>query len=46
MDCDYEDTKQSNISEMIEMTRRNRGRKKSLFAKKLESKKPVFDPEQ
>lgn len=46
MDCDFEDNQQSQMKEMVEMTRRNRGRRKSLFAKKLESKKPVFDPQQ
>lgn len=46
MDCDYEDTKENTRKEMIEMTRRSKGRKKSIFAQKLEAKKPVFDPTQ
>jgi hypothetical protein len=46
MDCDYEEAREESKKEMIEMTRRNRGRKKSIFAQKLETKKPVFDPEQ
>nr|CAG4643200.1 EOG090X05XL [Ilyocryptus agilis] len=44
MDCEYEEKVKS--KETTEITRRGRGRKKSLFAKKLESKKPVFDPTQ
>uniref|UniRef100_A0A0P4XH51 Protein KRI1 homolog n=1 Tax=Daphnia magna TaxID=35525 RepID=A0A0P4XH51_9CRUS len=46
MDCDYEDAKEESKREIIDMTRRNRGRKKSIFAQKLETKKPVFDPQQ
>ena len=47
MDCDYEENvKKKQQKEMVEMTKRNRGRKKSAFAKKLEEKKPVFDPTQ
>nr|CAG4640015.1 EOG090X05XL [Daphnia pulex] len=46
MDCDYEEAREESKKEMIEMTRRNRGRKKSIFAQKLETKKPVFDPEE
>ncbi len=46
MDCDYVDNKEEVRKEMVDMTRRNRGRKKSIFAQKLETKKPVFDPQQ
>lgn len=47
MDCDYEESmKKKQQKEMVEMTKRNRGRKKSVFAKKLEEKKPAFDPTQ
>nr|CAG4641688.1 EOG090X05XL [Eurycercus lamellatus] len=48
MDCEYEDNpRKKHEEEMTEMTRtRNKGRKKSIFAKKLETKKPVFDPQQ
>nr|CAG4647895.1 EOG090X05XL [Moina brachiata] len=47
MDCDYEESvKKKQQKEMVEMTKRNRGRKKSVFAKKLEEKKPSFDPTQ
>ena len=46
MDCDYVDNKEETRKEMVDMTRRNRGRKKSIFAQKLETKKPVFDPQQ
>nr|CAH0107860.1 unnamed protein product [Daphnia galeata] len=46
MDCDYDEAREESKKEMIEMTRRNRGRKKSIFAQKLETKKPVFDPKQ
>nr|CAG4649324.1 EOG090X05XL [Scapholeberis mucronata] len=46
MDCDYEDTKENTRKEMIELSRRSKGRKKSIFAQKLEAKKPVFDPTQ
>lgn len=45
MDCDYEENlKKQQQKEVVEMTKRNRGRKKSAFAKKLDEKKPVFDP--
>nr|CAG4637774.1 EOG090X05XL [Chydorus sphaericus] len=43
MDCDY-DANAENTTD--ELSRRGRRRKKSLFAKKLEKKKPVFDPQQ
>nr|CAG4637003.1 EOG090X05XL [Ceriodaphnia reticulata] len=46
MDCDYVDNKEEVRKEMVDMTLRNRGRKKSIFAQKLETKKPVFDPQQ
>jgi len=45
MDCDY-DPNQANMDEMIDMSRRNKSRRKSVFAKKLESKKPTFNPEE
>nr|CAG4648651.1 EOG090X05XL [Polyphemus pediculus] len=46
MDADYEeyDPKKANMDEMIQSTHRGKGRRKSVFAKKLESKKPIFDP--
>lgn len=45
MDCDY-DPHQANMDEMVDMSRRNKSRRKSVFAKKLESKKPTFNPEE
>ena len=45
MDCDY-DPNQAKMDEMVDLSRRNKSRRKSAFAKKLETKKPVFDPEQ
>lgn len=47
MDCDYQDTKEAARKELIESTRRNRGRsRKSIFAQKVEAKKPIFDPQE
>jgi len=47
MDCDYDETKKSSRDEINELSRRKRGRnKKSLFAEKVQAKKPVFDPSQ
>ena len=47
MDCDYDETKKSARDEINELSRRKRGRnKKSLFAEKVQAKKPVFDPSQ
>lgn len=43
MDCDYDANAETTTDEL---SRRGRRRKKSLFAKKLEKKKPVFDPQQ
>jgi len=45
MDCDY-DPNQANMDEMIDMSRSRKSRRKSVFAKKLESKKPTFNPEE
>lgn len=48
MDCDYDpDIKKRTRDELIESTstRRKRKIKKSIFAQKLEAKKPAFDPE-
>lgn len=44
MDCDYEE-KPKELKDIVGEASRGKGRKKSLFAKKLENKKPVFDPE-
>lgn len=44
MECDYEE-KLKKLKDMIGETSWGKGRKKSLFAKRLENKKPVFDPE-
>ena len=47
MDCDYDETKKSARDEINELSRRKKGRnKKSLFAEKVQAKKPVFDPSQ
>jgi protein KRI1 len=47
MDCDYVETKKSARDEINELSRRKKGRnKKSLFAEKVQAKKPVFDPSQ
>merc|ERR1712071_18411 len=45
MDCDY-DPNQANVDEMIDMSRSKKSRRKSVFAKRLESKKPIFNPEE
>nr|CAG4644785.1 EOG090X05XL [Leptodora kindtii] len=44
MDCDYDPNQSTLAEDMVGMSRKGKSRKKSLFAKKLESKKPVFDP--
>ena len=49
MDCDYDESKKKSARDEInEMSRRRKGgrNKKSLFAEKLQAKKPVFDPSQ
>merc|ERR1712071_269577 len=45
MDCDY-DPNQANVDEMIDMSRSKKSRRNSVFAKRLESKKPIFNPEE
>ncbi len=45
MDCDYDPREQSR-KELIALSnnKREKSRRKSVFAQKLETKKPIFDP--
>jgi hypothetical protein len=46
MDCEY-DSRENTRQELIAMSsnKRDKKRRKSVFAQKVEAKKPVFDPQ-